>query len=177
MNVPIFSQIMGQQEEPAGAEPGEGEVAGAPPDPAPIVEILPLVEALAEEEDTPAPVIDVADVDDPPADNPPKGLHMALELARGLTEATSNIVVGRRISGQQGGTALTAVPQPSMSLALPPSSGSPPGSVQNPMCIGLLLPPLQPPLEEGVVCRRWSTLAPTSPGTPPLLSYMSATTC
>ena len=62
---------MGQQEEPAGVEPGEGEVAGAPLDPAPIVEILPLVEAPAEEEDTQAPVIDIADVDDPPADNPP----------------------------------------------------------------------------------------------------------
>ena len=111
---------MGQQEEPAGAEPGEGEVAGAPLDPAPIVEILPLVEAPAEEEDTQAPVIDIADVDDPPADNPPEGLHMAPELARGLVEATSNIVVGRRISGQQGGTALTAAPQPSMSLAPAP---------------------------------------------------------
>ena len=111
---------MEQQEEPAGAEPGEGEVAGAPPDPAPIVEILPLVEARAEEEDTQAPVIDIADVDNPPADNPPEGLHMAPELARGLVEATSNIVVGRRISGQQGGTVLTAAPQPSMSLAPAP---------------------------------------------------------
>ena len=44
---------MEQQGEPAGVEPGEGEVAGAPPDPAPIVEILPLVEAPAEEEGHP----------------------------------------------------------------------------------------------------------------------------
>ena len=55
INVPIFLQIMEQQEEPAGVEPGEGEVAGAPPDPAPIAEILPLVEVPAEEEDTQAP--------------------------------------------------------------------------------------------------------------------------
>ena len=104
---------MEQQEEPAGVEPGEGEVAGAPPDPAPIMEILPLADVPAEEEDTQAPVVDV---DDPPAADPPAGLHLNPELVRGLAEATSNVVVGRRISRQQGGTALTAAPQPSLSL-------------------------------------------------------------
>ena len=104
---------MEQQEELAGAEPGEGEVAGAPPDPAPIMEILPLADVPAEEEDTQAPVVDV---DDHPAADPHTGLHLNPELVRGLAKATSNVVVGRRISGQQGGTALTAAPQPSSSL-------------------------------------------------------------
>ena len=74
---------MEQQEELAGAEPGEGEVAGAPPDPAPIMEILPLADVPAEEEDTQAPMVDV---DDPPAADPPAGLHLNPELVRGLAE-------------------------------------------------------------------------------------------
>ena len=69
-------------------------------------------------------------------------------------------------------------------LPLPPdnppkslSLNSPPGSGSSPLSIGLLLLPLQSPLEEGVACRRWSTQDPTLTGTPPQPSSRSASSC
>ena len=165
---------MEQQEELAGAERGEGEMAGAPPDPAPIMEILPLADVPAEEEDTQAPVVDV---DDPPAADPPAGLHLNPTWSGGSRRPLQMLLLGGEFPDSRG-VLLSLLPHnPLRPLAPSPSSGSPPGSGQNPMSVCLPLPSLWPPLEEGVACRGWSTPVPTLAGTPPLLSYVSVTTC
>ena len=92
-NASIFLQGWQQEAQARGVEPGGVEGAEAPPDPAPILEITPA----PAEEDQEAP-------DDPPAvilDAPPEGVPMAPALLHGLVEATSNVVSGTRISGQQ----------------------------------------------------------------------------
>ena len=71
------------------------EEAEAPLEPTPIVEIVPA--PAEEEEDQEAP-------DNPPAvilDAPPEGVPMAPVLLHGLAEATSNVVSGTQILGQQ----------------------------------------------------------------------------
>ena len=94
-NAFIFLQELEQGAQAGGAEPGGVEEAEAPPEPTPVMEIVPA--PAEEEEDQEAP-------DNPRAvilDAPPEGVPMAPALLHGLVEATSNVVSGTRISGQQ----------------------------------------------------------------------------
>ena len=94
-NAFISLQELEQGAQAGGAEPMGVEEAEAPPEPTPIMEIVPA--PAEEEEDQEAP-------DNPPAvilDAPSEGVPMAPVLLHGLAEATSNVVSGTRILGQQ----------------------------------------------------------------------------
>ena len=94
-NAFIFLQELEQGAQAGGAEPGGVEEVEAPPEPTPVVEIVPA--PAEEEEDQEAP-------DNPPTvilDVPPEGVPMAPVLLHRLVEATSNVVSSTRISGQQ----------------------------------------------------------------------------
>ena len=89
----FFLQELEQEAEARGAEPGGVERAEAPPDLAPILEIVPApAEGDKEAPDDPQTVI---------VDAPPEGVPMAPALVHRLAEVTSNVVSGTRNSGQQ----------------------------------------------------------------------------
>ena len=166
-NAFIFLQELEQGAQAGGVEPGGVEEAEAPPEPTPVMEIVPA--PAEEEEDQEAPDNPLAVI----LDAPPEGVPMAPALLHGLARPLPiwSLAPGFWANKPLPPDNPSKVPVParvprqsSRVRAQPPPSS-------------LLLPPLQPPLEEGVVCRRWFTLAPTLIGIPPRPSFRSASSC